>query len=120
MASPRSSHLARSSPEYEKKLSAERIEVLVPVGKAAARFQPNRRAAKDARPVGLNSPRGPTYPSIVLTSHQEQRAFVTWRRELVDALRNVSLLERPIKPITLTSAVQSAMRAKRRQYEFNH
>jgi len=116
MASPRSSHLARSSPEYEKKLPAE---VLVPVGMAAARFQPNRRAAKDARPVGLNSPRGPTYPSLCSPA-QEQRAFVTWRRKLVDALRNVSLLERPIKPITLTSAVQSAMRAKRRQYEFDH
>jgi len=56
-------------------------------------------------------------PFIVLTSHQEQPAVVAWRRNLVSALRNVSLLERPIQPITLTSAVQSAMRARRRQYE---
>ncbi|MGJ5199468.1 response regulator [Bradyrhizobium sp. HKCCYLRH1030] len=56
-------------------------------------------------------------PFIVLTSHREQSAVVTWRRNLVSALRNVSLLERPVQPITLTSAVQSALRARRRQYE---
>jgi len=56
-------------------------------------------------------------PFIVLTSHQEQPAVVAWRRNLVNALRNVSLLERPIQTITLTSAVQAAIRARRRQYE---
>jgi signal transduction histidine kinase len=56
-------------------------------------------------------------PFIVLTSHQEQEVVVAWRHKLLDALRNVSLLERPIQPITLASAVQSALRARRRQYE---
>ncbi|MGY4302891.1 signal transduction histidine kinase/ActR/RegA family two-component response regulator [Bradyrhizobium sp. USDA 4369] len=56
-------------------------------------------------------------PFIVLTSHREQPAVVAWRRSLVAELRNVSLLERPIQPITLMSAVQSALRARRRQYE---
>ena len=56
-------------------------------------------------------------PFIVLTSHREQPAVAAWRRNLVAALRNVSLLERPIQPITLMSAVQSALRARRRQYE---
>ncbi|MGJ4929267.1 response regulator [Bradyrhizobium sp. HKCCYLS2038] len=56
-------------------------------------------------------------PFIVLTSHREQPAVVAWRRNLVRSLRNVSLLERPIQPITLLSAVQSAMRARGRQYE---
>jgi len=56
-------------------------------------------------------------PFIVLTSHQEQRAVVAWRQKLVGALRNVSLLERPVQPITLTSAVQSALRARAHQYE---
>ncbi|MHC2378512.1 signal transduction histidine kinase/ActR/RegA family two-component response regulator [Bradyrhizobium liaoningense] len=51
-------------------------------------------------------------------SHQPSRpAVVAWRRDIVALLRNVSLLERPVQPITLTSAVQSAMRARRRQYE---
>ena len=56
-------------------------------------------------------------PFIVLTSHQDQPAVVGWRRKLVTALRNVSLLERPVQPITLSSAVQAALRARARQYE---
>ncbi|MFX8554472.1 hypothetical protein ABTM01_20370, partial [Acinetobacter baumannii] len=40
-----------------------------------------------------------------------------WRRNVIEMLRNVSLLERPVQPITLTSTIQSAMRARRRQYE---
>lgn len=56
-------------------------------------------------------------PFVVLTSHREQPAVVAWRRDIVALLRNVSLLERPVQPITLTSAIQSAMRARRRQYE---
>ena len=56
-------------------------------------------------------------PFVVLTSHHEQAAVTAWRRNLVGALRNISLLERPIQPITLTSAIQSALRARRRQYE---
>ncbi|MCA1472084.1 response regulator [Bradyrhizobium sp. IC3195] len=56
-------------------------------------------------------------PFVVLTSHRERPAVVAWRRSIVELLRNVSLLERPVQPITLTSAIQSAMRARRRQYE---
>lgn len=56
-------------------------------------------------------------PFIVLTSHQDQPAVTAWRRNLLEVLRNVSLLERPIQPITLASAVQSALRARSRQYE---
>jgi signal transduction histidine kinase/CheY-like chemotaxis protein len=35
----------------------------------------------------------------------------------VDALGNVTLLERPVRVVTLRSAVQSGLRARRRQYE---
>src|SRR4051795_4866169 len=56
-------------------------------------------------------------PFVILTSHREQPSVVAWRRSIVQLLRNVSLLERPVQPMTLTSAVQSAMRARRRQYE---
>ena len=56
-------------------------------------------------------------PFVVLTSHQEQPAVAAWRRRLVVSLRNVSLLERPVQTITLTAAVQSAVRARQRQYE---
>jgi signal transduction histidine kinase/CheY-like chemotaxis protein len=56
-------------------------------------------------------------PFVILTSHQEQPAVVAWRRRMVDLLRNVSLLERPVQPMTLTSAIQSAMRARGKQYD---
>jgi signal transduction histidine kinase/CheY-like chemotaxis protein len=56
-------------------------------------------------------------PFIVLTSRQEQPLVTAWRQQLVSTLRNVSLLERPVQAITLSSAVQAALRARRRQYE---
>jgi signal transduction histidine kinase len=56
-------------------------------------------------------------PFIVLTSRHEQARVRQWRQDMVAVLRNVSLLERPIQPITLTSTMQTALRARQRQYE---
>jgi signal transduction histidine kinase/ActR/RegA family two-component response regulator len=56
-------------------------------------------------------------PFVILTSQQEQPAVARWRQSLVAALRNVSLLERPVQAITLTSSIQAAVRARLRQYE---
>ena len=56
-------------------------------------------------------------PFVVLTSHRLQPAVVAGRSALVAALRNVSLLERPVQAITLTSTIQAAVRARRQQYE---
>jgi signal transduction histidine kinase/CheY-like chemotaxis protein len=56
-------------------------------------------------------------PFVILTSRQEQPAVTAWRQRLVKSLRNVSLLERPVHAITLTSTVQAAVRARLRQYE---
>lgn len=56
-------------------------------------------------------------PFVVLTSHQEHPGVRSWRTSLIAQLRNVSLLERPIQTITLTSTVRAAMRARTRQYE---
>lgn len=56
-------------------------------------------------------------PFILLTSRHEQPRVAAWRRGLVTDLRNVSLLERPVQAITLASAVQTALRARLRQYE---
>ena len=64
-----------------------------------------------------NQPPWSDLPFVVLTSHREEPAVVAWRRNIVSLLRNVSLLERPVQPMTLTSTVQSALRARRRQYE---
>jgi signal transduction histidine kinase/ActR/RegA family two-component response regulator len=64
-----------------------------------------------------NQPPWSDLPFVVLTSHREQPTVVAWRQSIVSLLRNVSLLERPVQPMTLTSAVQAALRARRRQYE---
>lgn len=75
---------------------------------------------KDTGPLArwiASQPPWSDLPFVVLTSHREQPAVVAWRRDIVALLRNVSLLERPVQAITLTSAIQSAMRARRRQYE---
>jgi signal transduction histidine kinase/ActR/RegA family two-component response regulator len=56
-------------------------------------------------------------PFIVLTSHVEEPRVVAWRQQLARELRNVSLLERPVHPITLTTTVEAALRARARQYE---
>jgi signal transduction histidine kinase/ActR/RegA family two-component response regulator len=75
---------------------------------------------RDTAPLAQWIERQPPWsdlPFVVLTSHREQPAVVAWRRRMVELLRNVSLLERPVQPMTLTSAIQSAMRARRRQYE---
>jgi signal transduction histidine kinase/ActR/RegA family two-component response regulator len=56
-------------------------------------------------------------PFIVLTSHLDHPRIKHWRDTLAGKLQNVSMLERPIQPITLTSAMHAALRARRRQYE---
>ena len=57
------------------------------------------------------------FPFVVLTSKHQQSAVSAWRRRMVPALRNVSLLERPVQGITLTSALEAALRGRHRQYE---
>ena len=56
-------------------------------------------------------------PFVVLTSRHELPSIGQWRRRLIEALRNVSLLERPVQTITLVTTVQAALRARRRQHE---
>jgi PAS domain S-box-containing protein len=46
-----------------------------------------------------------------------QRRVAVWRAELVASLRNVTLLERPVQTITLTSSIRAAVRARKRQFE---
>ena len=70
---------------------------------------------RDTRPLARwieNQPPWSDLPFILLTSHHEQPSVVAWRQSIVELLRNVSLLERPIQPMTLASAVFSAIRAR--------
>jgi len=66
-----------------------------------------------------NQPPWSDLPFIVLTSHLPERRVSVWRAELVASLGNVTLLERPVQAITLTSSIRAAVRARKRQYELN-
>lgn len=57
------------------------------------------------------------FPFVVLTSHLDHPRINIWRQTLANKLQNVSMLERPLQAITLTSAMLVALRARRRQYE---
>lgn len=111
----RSSHLeaisCRSLPELVSEMAA---------GVGAVFVAEEALFGKDTLPLAQwieSQPPWSDLPFVVLTSHREQPAILAWRRSIVALLRNVSLLERPVQPMTLTSAVQSALRARRRQYE---
>jgi signal transduction histidine kinase len=56
-------------------------------------------------------------PFLMLTSDREAPSIVRQREHLIGQLRNVALIERPVQPLTLVSAVRSALRARRRQYQ---
>ncbi|MET4174424.1 signal transduction histidine kinase/ActR/RegA family two-component response regulator [Bradyrhizobium sp. LA6.1] len=111
----RSSHLeatsCRSLPELVSEMAA---------GVGAVFVAEEALFGKDTSPLAQwieSQPPWSDLPFVVLTSDREQPAVLAWRRSIVALLRNVSLLERPVQPMTLTSAVQSALRARRRQYE---
>ena len=57
------------------------------------------------------------FPFVVVTSHLDHPRINIWRQTLANKLQNVSMLERPLQAITLTSAIRVALRARRRQYE---
>jgi len=68
-----------------------------------------------------NQPPWSDFPFIVLTSRATSAAAQAYRMRLLESLGNVSLLERPLNAVSLMSAIRSAMRARRRQYEVqNH
>ena len=56
-------------------------------------------------------------PLVLLTRSGEVTIHSETRRKLREPLGNVNLIERPVRPETLVSTVQSAIRARRRQYE---
>ncbi|WP_375454396.1 ATP-binding protein [uncultured Methylobacterium sp.] len=56
-------------------------------------------------------------PFLMLTSDREAPSIWRKREYLIGQLRNVALIERPVQALTLLSAVGSALRARRRQYQ---
>lgn len=56
-------------------------------------------------------------PIIILTTGGEANQTSIHRLRLIDPLGNVTLIERPVRKVTLVSAVRAAIRARSRQYE---
>ena len=56
-------------------------------------------------------------PFVMLTSRHDHPRVTAWRQEQIGRLGNVSLIERPVQPITLVSVMQTALRARKRQLE---
>jgi signal transduction histidine kinase/ActR/RegA family two-component response regulator len=56
-------------------------------------------------------------PLVVLTSGGDPTETSVSALKIVEAMGNVTLLERPVRVVTLLSAIHSALRARRRQYE---
>lgn len=59
-------------------------------------------------------------PLIILTLKQKTSATTLRTLVPMDALRNASFLERPVRIMTLMSTVQAALVARRQQYEVQH
>src|SRR5690349_22543135 len=57
------------------------------------------------------------FPFVVLTSRNRYTKDDARRLRFLELLGNVSLMERPLSSMSLTSAVKSGLRARRRQYE---
>ncbi len=62
-------------------------------------------------------PRWSEVPFVVLTSRGEADSRVNLTLRLMEPLRNVTVIERPVRPTTIVSALQAALRDRRRQYE---
>jgi signal transduction histidine kinase len=56
-------------------------------------------------------------PFVVLTSHGVPRPSTTRRARELEALSNVTFLERPVRPETVRTSMRAAVRARLRQYE---
>jgi signal transduction histidine kinase len=62
-------------------------------------------------------PRWSDFPFVAFTASADPTTERVSGLHLLELLRNVTLLERPIQAVTLVSAVRAALRARTRQYE---
>jgi signal transduction histidine kinase len=60
------------------------------------------------------------FPFIILTGSKALPGKMQERFSLMQPLGNITLLERPLRSITLLTVVRTALRARARQYEMEH
>jgi DNA-binding NtrC family response regulator len=56
-------------------------------------------------------------PIIIMTTGGDSDQTSLYRLRLIEPLGNVTLIERPIRKVTLVSAIRTALRARQRQYQ---
>jgi signal transduction histidine kinase/ActR/RegA family two-component response regulator len=115
-----SQHLAES--KLDSVVCNDMADLLIKLGEGAAMALVTEEAFLRGGTQALEKwvagqPPWSDFPFIVLTSHATSAAAQAYRVRLLESLGNVSLLERPLNALTLMSAIRSAMRARRRQYE---
>ncbi len=64
-----------------------------------------------------DQPRWSNFPLLIMTSGGASTSASRYRLRLLEPLGSVTLLERPLRPVTLVSCVQAALRARRHQYQ---
>jgi signal transduction histidine kinase len=64
-----------------------------------------------------SQPKWSDFPLLVLTSGGASTPASRYRLALLRPLGNVTLLERPLRPVTLVSSVDAALRSRRHQYQ---
>ena len=69
------------------------------------------------RPALQRQPIWSDFPVILLTSSAEATALLGQRVQALGAVGNITVLERPLIPVTLLSTIQVALRSRRRQHE---
>ncbi|MCW6512086.1 ATP-binding protein [Lichenifustis flavocetrariae] len=92
----------------------------IQVGAAAVFVAEEALVGKDLSPLIAwveGQPPWSDLPFVMLTSRQARPPLLAWRQATVRTLRNVSLLERPVQALNLTSMVSAAVRSRIRQYE---
>src|ERR1700734_2800531 len=67
-----------------------------------------------------NQPAWSDFPFIILTGTKALPAKMQERFPVMQPLGNITLLERPLRSITLLTVVRAALRARARQYEVEH
>ena len=69
------------------------------------------------RPALQRQPLWSDFPVILLTSSAAATALLGQRVQALGAVGNITVLERPLIPVTLLSTIQVALRSRRRQHE---
>jgi signal transduction histidine kinase/CheY-like chemotaxis protein len=111
--------------ELESFICSDLAQLVEEIGRGTETAIVTEEATRDAAVRGLtewvaSQPPWSDFPFIVLTAHGGGLERNPGAAELMEALGNVTFLERPFHPTTLVSIVRASLRGRQRQYECQH